>query len=440
VLVNDGFFIFTLLQQTDHILSLLLTLLALNAFAAYLHIQRYHWVWLGLSLVMVILTTLDREAALPILGGVPLLLILADRRWSKSLWAGLAAWYAILFLSAWRIYLTLRASGNYPGNTFKDLNPERMMWASVNQLDFAFRAMTQLSPKDFYPFWPATLLAISSTIIGFLWLKKLIPETKVIERPAYHWARLAIWPIVGLITTWLGFVAFLPTALATVTIRTHVLSSAGESVTWMGLTWLMSGVVNNRSAQTFLRLTGLVWVITQGAVLTNLNQEELNGYAATWANNAYFFRSVTHLVPAVKQPTVFIYLPNPVDHDSPIASGHMFQYSLRYLYNDQVTGIVPVYIMAGDWQATDAGISYSETWIKEPHLFSWEAVIFFTRDSAGRVRILDKLPDPYLTAYRENRYRPYEDIVNGFVSPRVQAAFPILSGPDWARDDALVRP
>jgi len=441
VLVHDSSFVATLLQQTDHVASVILTLLALNAFTAYLYSEG-SWLgragWLVLSLILVGVTPLVREATFPLLFTIPLLVSVAHWHWSRSRLAGLVAWNGVIILGAVRFIEALRQL-NYISGTFKDLNIDRMLSASQNQLDFAFRVITQLSMHDIFPFQPAIFVAVVVTVAGFLIVRRLIVPTEDAKSRLKQGLVFIVWIAVGLLTTWLGLAAFLPSALATSPTRTHVLSFAGEAITLMGVTWLVSSLIVNHWWKAAIQLAGLMWVSAHGAMFANLTQQELDQYAATWQNAAYFWRSLANIAPAFKVPTLLIYVENPAIEEAPLVYGWNFQYGLRYFYNDQATGIVPTDNPFGEWTVSDKGILFQEIWIDQPHLFGWDAIVFTTRDNSGRILVLDKLPERFLTAYRQSLYHPHERILTGFIPPRIQAAFPILSGPDWAQDDALVR-
>jgi len=442
VLVNDNFFIVSLLQQTDHSLSLLLTLLALNAFTAYQRAPARWYVqiiWLVASLGLVALTPLVRESTFPLLACIPLAQILVDWNFSRRRLGGAAAWYGVLLLDVLRTLAYLNKPGNYAGGLFQDLHVGRMVSASLSQLKFGFEGPFELQTQHIFTFSPAVLTAVVVMTASFLAIYKLTISDVMPVAKERRWATLIAWPVVGLLSVWLGFAAFLPTVYALQFNHTHVLSIAGESITLVGLAWLLSNLTPTVNLRTAIQLGSLAWLAALGATFANVGQEELESYGATWGNKAYFFRSLAQLVPAVKEPTLMIYIPNPADKDTPITSGHMFQYSLRYFYDDDVTGIVPTYRMSSIRTVSDEGIWYWEDWNPTPHTYGWEAIIFLTRDDSGRLLILDKLPDPYLTAYRQRLYHPYSAVLPEFAPPRFTITFPILSGPDWANDDFLVR-
>lgn len=440
--VNDGFLIFTYLQQNDHVFSQMLVLLALNTFVYCLRLPNgglYKAAAWCVSFLLLSLTMLVREAATPLLFVIPLLIVALERPYNKSRLLYVGLWNAAIFVWVVRYIWVFRSNANYSNGTFLDVDPIRMYYASKNQFDFAFRPLLQLRVSDIYQFHLGGLAVIAIVVVGFLFVRHRLQLNETTQLTARHGFQYLGWILGGVSAAWLGLAAFLPTIYSSLPTRTHMLSLAGESVVLISVVWLVGCFISQPRARLLIQLGGLIWIGAQGTMVVNKTQQEMYGFSGTWDNSAYFFRSLANLVPAVKGPTLFVYIENPETDETPFVAGWNFQYGLRYFYNNRATGIVPSDSIFGSWKVTDAGIQVQEIWIDTPHTFGWNEIVFITREISGRVVILDQLPEPFLTAYRQSLYRPLDRIDLAFIPPRIQESFPILSGPYWTAENSLLR-
>ncbi len=441
-LVRDGFFVFTYLQQNDHVFSQMLVLLTLNVFIHCLRSQntgRFKVIWLLVSLLLLIVTSLVREATIPLLLTIPLLVSLFDRDFSKSRLLSLGLWVAVIVGWVIRYAIVMRGGASYSGGTFLDLDLTRMLLASKDQLDFAFRRVFQLSPDDIYQFRASIFIVIGTLVFCFLLILRSLyshqTEPSILRRSIYY----LVWVLGGVLAAWLGFAAFLPTIYASSPIRTHILATAGESVALAGVIWLISYITSYAGWRIAVQVIGLAVVGAHGAVMANIAQQDMYSFVGTWENPAYFFRSLANTIPAVKGQTLLIYIENPATEETPFIGGWNLQFGLRYFYEDQVTGIIPTDNILGEWSISDSGIRVQELWIDPPHTFGWNEIIFITRETSGRIYILDKLPERFLTAYRQSLYRPFDQITPAFIPQRIRESFPIISGPDWTGENYLLQ-
>lgn len=440
-MVRNDLFAQSFIQQVDNFLSLVLTLLALNFFIAHQHQntpgRKRNWLLL-LSLGLITVTPLVRESAIPLLLVVPVGVFLLERTWSRTRLIGLGLWLIILGLDALRVVAVLRTPGGYQNGAFVSLDPVRLYWATINQFITVFQPILQVGPDNLNLFRLPIALALLVTSLCFLLAQTWFAESDLREPVWRHIARYGLWMVAGLGWAWVGFSAYLPARFATQT-HIHFLSIAGEGVVLVAGLWLVSGLIRWRPVRVGVQLAGLAWLTTYGVGLTNVLQQDLYTYGATWENQAYFFRSLAQAVPALKGPTLFVYIKNPAIQESGFISQGSVQYGARYFYNDQATTFLSVGNDPSAWPMTDAGILMQEDWVAEPHLFNWNQMIFFTRDLSGKVVMLDTLPPLFSNAYRQNLYRPHDLILASFIPSRIEGTFPLLTAVDWRTDFVLAR-
>lgn len=447
--VNDTWFLLSFIYAVDILSNLIVVLLALNVYAIYLNhlVQggRSAWVLLVVSIGLSGLAVFIREGSIPLLLGLPLLLSLSKPVSVKSL-ASYGVWSLAVVVFSLRYVLPVFGVGpaTYGSVLFQDFDPVRIFWASRGQFEFAFPLIIQTPViQTEVPTLYQNGLAVAATL-AIIAVSFVLLGHQLWDKTAEKSFRQGTWDsiksiAVALVAAWLGFAAFLPTNFADSRIRTHILSIPGEAIVAVSTVWLLSYLSRSINWRWVIRLVGVCWIAIYSVSMLGKLQTELYSFDATWENTASFMRSLAHLAPAVKSPTLFIYVENPDTEETPFVSGFSFQYAVRYFYGESATGLVPSDSILGKWSVSDAGIFMEEAMIKDPNTYGWNEIIVFTRESSGRLVILEMLPERFLTSYRQGLYRPLARIVPAFVSTRIQETFPILSGPNWSAENYLLQ-
>jgi hypothetical protein len=444
-IVRDSFFLVSLFLTNDNYASVIFTLLALNLHTAYMQNTQgpvaKRSIYFIASLGLACATPLVREATLPLLFTVPIIIFVCQHQFSRARIMGVLAWCGIVVGTALHYVLPVfgLAKPTYGSQMFVSLAPQRLLSGTQNQFDFAFRSLAQLDSHAIYQNRLPVFLTVCIVLLCFLIVRSKIQDQDDDLNYRATWLSYIVWMTGGVLAAWLGFAAYLPSIYATSPTRTHMLSIAGEAIVLTASLWLVSRLRNKTSWRLIVQVLGLVFIATYGTVTIANSQLELYSYAATWDNLAYFMRSLAHLAPAVQQPTLFVYIENRNLEETPFVSGFSFQYAARYFYNDTATALMPADNIFGDWQVSDAGIDMHEKWVDTPHLYQWNEMIFITRDDTGRLLILTTLPDKFYSPSRQAMYQPGARIQNAFISNRTHAAFPALSSADWSEHDYLLQ-
>jgi hypothetical protein len=434
--VDDFFLLLTPMYIADSLGSLLAVSLALAVFTVGITADEMppagRIATLAGGAALGYAAALVRENGIPLLLGVPALTVLIRRRVSRIEGAGLAVWYAAVLGASARFVLPLFGIGRstYGTGLYQDFNLTRMAWATFDQFSFAFRqvAITHLVRVYPYRFAALTTGGVAVAALGAVRSVMRGGGPAAVHR---HRAvlRYGLWSLGGLAVTFLGFAAFLPTRVARDPIRTHVLAMPGEAVFLAGAIWAISYLVRGVRWRWIVRYAGVFMIVLYGTSVKGRVQQQIYDLGGTWDNTAHFMRSLSHLVPAVDDLTLIVNVENRETVEAPWTSGFSFQYALRTFYDDDVTGIMTTDNILGSWEAREDGIYVEEDW-NGAHLFGWDEVIFITRDEAGRVMILDRLPPDFYTPERQRQYDPYGHIVRGYIPPRIRRTFPIVESPD----------
>jgi hypothetical protein len=434
--VDDFFLLLTPMYIADSLGSLLAVSLALAVFTVGLTADEMSLAGRIATLVggaaLGYAAALVRENGVPLLLGIPILAVLSRRRVSRVEGAGLGAWYAAVLAASARFVLPLFGVGRstYGVGLYQDLGVTRMAWATFDQFSFAFRQVVITNLVQVYPYRFAALTTGGVTLAALSAVRSAMrgggPAAVHRHRAVL---RYGLWSLGGLAATFLGFAAFLPTRFARDPIRTHVLAMPGEAVFLAAAIWAISYLARGVRWRWIARYAGVFLIALYGASVRGRVQQQIYDLGGTWDNTAHFMRSLSHLVPAVDDLTLIVNVENPETVEAPWTSGFSFQYALRTFYDDEVTGIMTTDNILGSWEARADGIYVEEDW-NGPHLFGWDEVIVITRDEAGRVMILDKLPPDLYTPERQRQYDPYGHIVRGYIPPRVRRTFPIVESPD----------
>ncbi len=438
--VNDFFLLLTWIYTSGAYAALIFALLALNAFAAALRLESSTPARLALFALaagLAFATLLIYEAAAPLLGAAPLLIALALRgrldRWG---WLGLVLWVAALLLAMRGTLLALLGlgGGTYGSSLYKDLDPARMLAAVRAHFRFAFRQLLVTDMQKAYPYRLHALIVGGVALLAMQVVRRVLPVSDTADgiRRA-NVLRAALWAAAGALGALLGFAAFLPTVFADSVTRTHIITRPGEGVLLAAAVWLAASVVRSARWRRVVQAGGVALVAMYGAVMLGQVQTQLYDLAGTWDNTAHFMRSLSNLAPEVEDFTLIVYVENPDVEEAPFTSGFSFQYAVRHFYGNTATGLIPTDSILGEWAIVPDGIRLEENWGDSPDVIGWDEMIFFTRDDAGTLALLDELPGEFYTAERQVQYDPHARIHRAYVPPAIRRAFPIVESPDLLR-------
>jgi hypothetical protein len=427
-MVGDTFFIQHFSQVADNMGHLLLVMLALYGVFRFLARDEIAPLIAGAALVP--LALMVRENGAPALLGLPVLVFVAQRRFSRGRLAGIALWLAAVGAgTAWYALpvLGLRET-TYGSRLLVDLDPVRMARAALGQLDALYGNLALLN-LDHIADYRAAILVTVAVLLGALAVMRPYLREPVHARP--H--RYAIWLGVGIVATVLGFAAFLPTGLIAQVRRVHTLSLVGAAITLASAAWLAASLLREGRARRLVRSLALALVACYGTLTLALLQHEMVGLEQTWDTLSIFMRSLAHQVPSVTDTTLIIYSENPEKPDVPFVAGWGFDYAIRYAYEDTAVGLIPAdNLLAHEWEATDEGVRITvipgaERMVtSRGGFYRWDEIIVITRDDMGHAMLLQDLPPELYTPARNEQYDPTRRIHPSFIPPRVRALFPIV--------------
>ncbi|MBN1120613.1 MAG: hypothetical protein JXJ17_06010 [Anaerolineae bacterium] len=424
--IEDHFPLLTLMYGPGSNLSLIATLLALVVHTAATKVEkgRRHIILLIASLLLEVIAAFVREASLPLLLGIPVIVFLSQRDFNRRRWITLALW-VIVVLGASLVYVLpmLGIGGStYGSGLVADFSPRRMIGATVAQVCFPYKKLLLLDFSQVRETLFPAALALLTMILGL----RLVEDGTESQLSRTDFLRFGAWAGGGLIAAVLGFAAFLPTVEARSTFRTHFIALPGEAVLLASLIWLIGLAFTDQRWRRAVRGIVLAVVTIYGVAMTGSQQKLItNHYRGTWENTANFMRSLAHLAPDVEEGTLFIYVENTALPEAPFTSGFSFQFAVRTFYGDRATAIVPNDNTLGRWEVTADGIDYDETWADE-HVYGWDDLIVITREDSGRLVIVETLPDEFATPNRQAQYDPYGRIRSGYVNESIRETFPIV--------------
>ena len=436
-LIDDWFFLQS--QAALNIMGIVFfTLLALYLY--FLYASRRSYPALLLSLPFAFAAVWGYEAAVPLLIGVPVLVFLIERDFSPARLAGLGVWLAVIVASSVRyVSPLLDRTGTYGSSLLVDLNPLRMARDGLRQFVFVYKDLLLAEPARLFPY---RLPAIISAGVLLIALAILHAGTGGREEPPAEWRRYALWLAAGVVVTWLGFAAFLPTGLIRAIERIHPFSAAGEAITLSAAIWLAGSPLRTRPRHMWaLRYAAVGFVAAFGAAQTGYLQDDLYFWQATWETQSYYLRSLAHLVPDVEEDTLFVYLEDPDLPQVPFVSGWAFQFAVRYLYDDAANGLVTRdTLFLHDWEIRDDGVEITpqpapslSRFVGAGHYYyTWDQIIVVSKTPDGRAFIFDELPPELYAPRRAALYDPYARIRAGpFVPERVRRPLPPIQNPDY---------
>jgi hypothetical protein len=430
VYFQDDFFMVLMFFQTGDVLtSGLVTLAALASHIAYMKSESMtsrRVMLLIVSLFFAGIGPLVREATIPMLFGMPIILFILHRKFDRSRWLGVGAICGVVLLVSLRYILPVLGltEATYGSGMVEDFNLIRMTNASLVQFKRVVAPVT-FERATFRPV--LAMIGIMAVLLGagsFL-MHRLFPDQSsksLQQRLREH----IVWIIGSLMAIWLGFAAYLPTLYAEAEWRTHMLSKPAEAILLASLVWLVGDLVGQFVAargRLLVQYLGVLYIAITGIAMLARVQSDLDLYEGTWQDTGRFMHSLAEQVPAVKTNTLFIYDQVPDPYETPFTSGWGFQYAMRYFYEDRVTGTVTIDGIFGTEEVSDQGIRITEQWIEGEHLYEWDEIIVIARDANKNVYIVDRLPDKYYTPDRQQQYDPFSCIIEGEIPSRIIEAF-----------------
>jgi hypothetical protein len=203
--------------------TLILYMVAAYWLLAYWHRARWYYI-IGMSLALFISLT-TYEAGYPLALLTPLILLLLNRRLDRRLLKTAGIWYTALGLTlvfVASVALVLKFPYPYQSSLL-EARPtvQQILESLVNNYTLHFTWIQNVTRS------PSVTLAIGLALICW-WLSKMYsPTAKKLHSPAF----LAVLTLVGLVALGVGFAAYLPTSLRTVSVRTFYYSSIGGAIT-----------------------------------------------------------------------------------------------------------------------------------------------------------------------------------------------------------------
>jgi hypothetical protein len=447
-MIQDKVFLLDYVLIGINIGQLLFSLLALYLYFVYM--AGGHPISLGGGIALAAASILMRQPSIPLLVGVPVLVFLFRRDFSRARLIGIAAWLAATLLATGYYLLPILglAPETYSSSMFTNLNPLRMARASVVQLKFVFLNLLLTETRHIQRHQPAVVLAVAVTLTALTIIRSRLQSRPDEDGPpGGRWRPYAYWLAASIASVWLGFAAVLPTSLVTEKFsRVHFLSAAGVAVVLASLIWLISQAVRQARLRWSVRYLAIGLLVTLGVGRAGQVQQEIYYLEATWESQAYFLRSLAHLAPSVEDNTLFLYVRDKELSQVPFLAGWGYQYAIRYLFEDIATGVsTRDGLLYHEWDISDEGIeikpqSAIRRYIGAKHsTHGWDEVIVIVKQPSGGVAILDELPPELYTEARAALYDPYARINYTFIPDRVRRLLPPLQPLYPPRTEAEMR-
>lgn len=414
--------------------QLLLTLLALYLY--FKHVTFNRPVLFIVAVVLAVVSIGMRESNLPMILGLPVIEFLYRREFTRSRIVSLAVWIILLVLAAasWYVFPLMGSQdATYSSSLFSGLSLNWLIDKTLLQFRFAFKDLSLTEIKHLKLYRLPILLAVGVTLLGttiiYYQLSDRFPQP---TEEKNRWRFFLGWLVLGVISTWLGFAAFLPTPISAGILRVHILSAAGSAVALASLVWLVSYLGSrSRNHQWVVRYTGIALLTAFGVAQIGLVQDDLYYLGSTWETQAYYLRSLAHLAPSVKDNTLFVYMQDPTLDEAPFQSGWALHYAVKYLYEDTAEVVfVGDNLFGHSWVVTDEGIEIIPNpdishWVgRVDTKHSWSEMIFVTKGPDYEAVILEDLPEDFYTASRAEQYNPFDRIERSYIPSRVEKTLP----------------
>jgi len=434
-LVRDFFLLWAFSAVGNLYGKTVLALLALYLQARHAHGGRPAYL-LG-SLAVMLITALSYEGSVPLLLGIPWLALLLEGDLSRRRIAVTGIWSAALIaVSAWYALSLFGLGGStYQSSVFTGLDPARLLRSTITQLR-VFDDLPFTKIEQFRTFWPALPLGAAVTVGCCLAAgHHLRDDTPPGETTAARVRRALLWLGIGLVITFLGFAAYLPTTYGQSIERVYILAAPGAGILLAALVWLAGSFFSTRASPRITRTIAFAFLVMVGLYNINAMQAVNEEYAAVWDSQAVYLRRLAHLIPAAEPNTLLVRVVDDPDTPLPFNYGYAFQYAVRYLYEDSVLAAVTQGPLIGhDLVVDDSGLQVvlranmqPDNPLSHPSRHGWDEVIFLRQDEHGRPVILDTLPEQYATPAREALYNPQARIIRSApLPPRVLSLLPPL--------------
>jgi len=420
-----------------------LALLALYLQVRHVRSGRLAYLLGGIAVLLV--AVLVYEAVVPLLLGVPWLALVLERDFSRRRLVNAGVWSAaVVAVSAWYALplLGLREA-SYGSTLFTGLSPAVLLGNTITQFR-AFEDLPLITVEQLRSFWPALPLGAAVVVAGYLIAARYLPEPAAEAPVRRRVSQALLWLVVGLVTTFLGFAAYLPTLYGALVERIHVTAAPGEGVLLASLAWLAGSFFPARATRRTARALIFALIAVVGLYNINAMQAVNDSYQGIWDSDAVFLRGLAHLIPAAEPNTLLVLVvDDPAADPPPFTNGFAFQYAVRYLYEDSVLAAVTQGgLIAHELIVDDSGLQMilapgfpPANPMAHPSQHAWDEVIFLRQDEHGRPVILDTLPEQYAAPGREALYDPQARIIRSApLPPRVLRLLPPLQSTTAAPD------
>lgn len=396
-----------------------------------------NWILLALSLIVLWTAVSAYEGVVPILALVTPIVVLRQQGIRPKSIAIIALWEAVIGLGLLRVILPMLglSSENYVSDLEMELSPLVLIPRTLYQLRLGLLEPLLLQRQSIQNYAAPIIFSVATTLGILAFIRKELPPTM---RDGRELRRYALWGVIGLVCTVLGFAAILPTLYGQYITRIHTISIVGEAVVIASLIWLITQVIVDDGYRWLMRFAAVGLTVAMSIAHVASLQGELIKVGAVWEDQAYFTRSLANQIPAVEPETLFIYVHPTEDMEPPFYQAQGFEYIMRYFYADSADGVWVSYnwVLYRQWSATEEGILLisdpeirGRLWEKDA-LYGWDALIIVSRDpDTGRAQIMDELPPELHTPARQQIYDPYARIKQGYVPTSIQQWFPPIQEP-----------
>ncbi len=377
--------------------------------------------------------------------GIPILVYLIQRDFSRKKTIVLLSWQVMVGVASLQWILPLLGLGTvtYESGFLKgtQVTLGSVLKYSLIHLRIGLLDTLVVERKGIFEYQlQAIQIGIISVLVLFFINSYFLNKNDSLNAIPSNRRSYTIWIIVGVIATWLGFAPYLITTYVRGAERIHVSSVIAESIVFVAAIWLATSFITDLHRRNASRILLVSIVIALSSANVAVLQDFLYRFNADWETHAVFFRSMANQIPEVEDNTLFIYIPYPEDPARepdyldrlPVYYAPTFEYGTRYFYNDAASGIYPAaelqWVIA--WEMDDEGVEltthdkYKELPLDMPESFTWDEIIFVTKGDKEQVLILPDIPEAYYTEARAQQYDPYSRIKPGFVSDRIIELMP----------------
>lgn len=452
--VEDWFFLLNFYSTGIIFSSLTLALLALHLYFQSVDNDRSILLLIAIALALTVCGMY--EALIPLLFGLPITIFVLQGNYNRIRFVKLSIWGCAVIIGA--LWYALPILGLVDA-TYATGYQETI---SVGRIARRLHLHLAATLQPFIVFQAAKLpayrlpvfLVNAMLMLGWFCLRESFAK-QLQAQPMTRFTRFigpALWILCGSLVWVLAIFAFIITPLADNVIRVHSITPFGVAIIATALILFVVQQVSKAGLKEAAIIIASLYVGTCGAIQVADLQQELYTLNSVWSDQAEYFRTLTQVAPKVEDETLFVHVQPRGRDDSPFIFGFGLQYAVQATYGEPVRALITNDLLTGSsWQVTADGVTVTQTHPSPPSFlytnqhYSWDQVIFVTKDDNGRAQIFKSISAQSLDAFgafndyvdltvieqsAEQSYMPATRIQQAYVTQQVQKVYPPLQSLD----------